>query len=64
MKLWSVYIMSNKPDGNIYIGVTDNLMERVKAHKLKVYPDSFSARYNFDKLVYFEEWEKGAEAVI
>ena len=54
--------MSNKHQGVIYVGVTDNLMERVKEHKLKVYPDSFTARYNCDKLIYFEEWENGFEA--
>jgi putative endonuclease len=56
--------MSNKPDGVLYIGFTDNLLERVKEHKLKVYPNLFTAKYNCDKLVYFEEWEKGDEAAI
>lgn len=55
--------MTNKPQGVLYIGVTDNLMERIKEHKLKVYPNSFTAKYNCDKLVYFEEWENGLEAV-
>ncbi|WP_445453353.1 GIY-YIG nuclease family protein [Flavobacterium sp. 25HG05S-40] len=54
--------MSNKPQGVIYVGVTDNLMERVKEHKLKVYPNSFTAKYNCDKLMYFEEWENGLDA--
>ena len=40
MKLWYIYIMSNKPQGVIYVGVTDNLIERVKEHKLKIYPNS------------------------
>ena len=55
--------MTNKPNGVLYIGVTDNLDERVKEHKLKVYPQSFTAKYNCDKLVYFEEFEDGLEAV-
>ncbi|HBU76678.1 MAG TPA: excinuclease ABC subunit C [Muricauda sp.] len=55
--------MSNKPNGVLYIGVTDNLDERVKEHKLKVYPQSFTAKYNCDKLVYFEKFENGEEAV-
>ena len=29
-KLWHIYIMTNKPNGVIYIGVTDNIDERVK----------------------------------
>lgn len=56
--------MANKPNGVIYIGVTDNLDERVKEHKLRVYPKSFSARYNCDILVYFEEFENGEKASI
>ena len=64
MKLCYIYIMSNKYKGVIYIGVTDNLIERVKEHKLKVYPRSFSAKYNCNKLIYFEEWENGLEATI
>ena len=55
--------MSNKPNGVIYIGVTDNIKERVKEHKLKLYPKSFSAKYNCNKLVYFEEFKNGEEAV-
>ncbi len=38
--------MSNKPNGVIYIGVTDNIDERVKEHKLKLYSKAFTARYN------------------
>ena len=64
MKFWYVYIMSNKLNGVIYIGVTDNINERIKEHKLKMNPSSFSARYNCDKLVYFEEFENGKEAMI
>ncbi|MDO6596092.1 GIY-YIG nuclease family protein [Oceanihabitans sp. 2_MG-2023] len=64
MKLWYVYIMANKPNGVIYIGVTNNLGERVKEHKLKVYPKSFTARYNCENLVYFEEFVNGEKASI
>lgn len=56
--------MTNKPNGVLYIGVTDNIEERVKEHKLKLYPKSFTAKYNCNKLVYFEEFNKGAEAAL
>ena len=56
--------MVNKPNGTIYIGLTDNIEERVKEHKLKVYPNSFTAKYNCDKLVYFEEFQNDKEAII
>lgn len=62
MKHWHVYIMTNKPKGVLYIGVTDNIDERVKEHKLKVYPKSFTAKYNCDLLIYFEEFNNGNEA--
>lgn len=49
MKFWYVYIMSNKPKGVVYIGVTNDIDERVKEHKMKVFPKSFTAKYNCDK---------------
>ena len=55
--------MSNKPNGVIYIGITDNIQERVKEHKLRVYPDSFTSKYKCDRLVYLEEFENGQEAL-
>ncbi|MDO5979726.1 GIY-YIG nuclease family protein [Flavivirga spongiicola] len=64
MKHWCVYIMANKPNGVIYIGVTDNIDERVKEHKNKIYPKSFTAKYNCENLVYFEGLENGKEASI
>lgn len=36
MKYWYVYIMTNKPKGVIYIGVTNNLDERVKEHNINI----------------------------
>ena len=62
MKFWYVYIMSNKPKGVVYIGVTNDIDKRVKEHKMKVFPKSFTAKYNCDKLIYFEEFEKRDEA--
>lgn len=62
MKHWYVYIMANKPNGVIYIGLTDNIEERVKEHKLKYYPKSFTAKYNCDKLVYLEEFDEANSA--
>ena len=48
-----VYILTNKLHTVLYIGVTSNLQSRVWEHKNKVYPKSFTARYNCDKLVYY-----------
>ncbi|WP_230401635.1 GIY-YIG nuclease family protein [Hanstruepera ponticola] len=35
----------------------------MKEHKLKVYPKAFTSRYNCNKLVYFEEFEEGFDAI-
>lgn len=56
--------MSNKPNGVIYVGMTDNIDARVEEHKNKVYRNCFTAKYNCDKLVYFEEIRDGKEASI
>ena len=64
MKHWYVYIMANKRNGVIYIGVTDDIEERVKEHKLKIYPKCFTVKYNCDKLIYLEEFENGTDAEI
>ncbi|MFZ1692825.1 MAG: GIY-YIG nuclease family protein, partial [Flavobacteriales bacterium] len=54
MTAW-VYIMTNRRGGVLYVGVTSDLKGRVAKHKAKHYPNSFSAQYNLDKLVYFEK---------
>jgi putative endonuclease len=56
--------MANKLNGLVYIGVTDNIEERVREHKNKIYPKSFTAKYNCENLIYFEEFENGEEASI
>ena len=60
--IWSIYIITNKPKGVLYIGVTKNLKRRIYQHKMKVHPTTFSARYNLDKLVYFENFNNEDEA--
>ena len=47
-----VYIMANK-SRMIYIGVTNNLIGRVKEHKNNT-EKTFTGHYKLDKLVYFE----------
>lgn len=39
----------------LYVGVTSDLQGRVYQHKHKLFEDSFSARYNINRLGYFEE---------
>lgn len=48
-----VYIMSNKPHGTLYIGVTNNLIKRVFQHKIGL-QSGFTKKYKLKMLVYFE----------
>ena len=48
--------MTNKNNTVIYIGVTSALLKRVYQHKTKTYK-GFTAKYNCDKLIYFEEFD-------
>ncbi|MEK7097668.1 MAG: GIY-YIG nuclease family protein [Patescibacteria group bacterium] len=56
MNLYYVYILTNKRNGALYIGVTSNLLERVDQHKKGVY-DGFTKKYNINRLVYYETFE-------
>jgi len=53
MKNYFIYIVSNKKNGTIYIGVTSNLPKRIWEHKNKIF-DGFTAKYDLNKLVYYE----------
>ena len=49
-----VYILTNQSHRVFYTGVTNNLERRILEHKQKIDLNSFSARYNCNKLVYYE----------
>jgi putative endonuclease len=49
------YIMCNKLRTVLYTGVTSDLRKRAKEHKEHKYPDSFSAKYNCECLVWYEQ---------
>ncbi|SDH26277.1 putative endonuclease [Pedobacter terrae] len=49
-----IYIMTNYERTTLYIGVTSDLRSRIYNHQNKIYPDSFTARYNLIYCVYYE----------
>ena len=54
MKTFYVYMMTNKYNNVLYIGVTNDLIRRVYEHK-KGMIDGFTKKYNCNKLVWFQE---------
>lgn len=58
-----VYILTNKNNTVLYIGMTNNLIRRLYEHKNKIIK-GFTARYNIDKLVYYEITNDVEEAIV
>ena len=57
-----VYIMTNRPRGTLYIGVTADLVQRIAAHKAGR-GSQFVWRYNLFRLAYFESYDAVASAI-
>ena len=55
--MYYIYILTNKTNRVLYIGVTNNLPRRLYEHQNKLI-DGFTKRYNLNKLVYFEEYSE------
>jgi len=51
-----VYIMTNQPNGILYVGVTTNVERRAWEHKQGI-TDGFTKRYRLTRLVYAERHE-------
>ncbi|TCC93249.1 GIY-YIG nuclease family protein [Pedobacter frigiditerrae] len=58
-----VYILTNFSHTVLYIGVTSDLYARIIEHKEKFYPNSFTAKFNCNKLVYYEQFSTIEEAI-
>ena len=60
--MYFVYILTNRNNTVIYIGVTNDIRRRIMEH-MKKEIDGFTKKYNVSKLVYFEEYSDINDAI-
>ena len=61
-KRYYTYILSNKNDTTLYIGVTNDLGRRIAEHRSGMIP-GFTQKYSCHKLVYYEEYSNVEMAI-
>ena len=61
--MFYVYILANCNNRVLYTGVKNDLIRRVYEHKHHMDKSSFTARYNVEKLVYYEETSSSITAI-
>src|SRR6202051_5215349 len=57
-----VYILTNRPNGILYVGVTNDLVRRVFQHR-PGFVEGFTKRYGLKRLVYFERFDDIRDAI-
>lgn len=62
MKHYYVYILANRRNGTLYIGVTSDLIKRTYQHK-KVLIAGFTKKYQVHDLVHYEQFNNANEAI-
>ena len=62
MNQYYTYILSNKNDTTLYIGVTNDIERRVAEHRSGTIP-GFTQKYKCHKLVYFESFSDVEQAI-
>jgi putative endonuclease len=62
MNTYWVYIVASKPYGTLYIGVTNDLLGRVDAHRAGT-GSKFTSRYGVGMLVFYEAFADIEEAI-
>ena len=63
MGQYFVYILASRRNGTLYIGVTNNLLNRVSQHKNDT-ADGFTKKYKVHNLVYFETFNDIRSAIV
>ena len=53
LKTYYLYIMANKKNGTLYVGVTNDLIRRIWEHKNDVH-EGFTKKYGLHRLVWYE----------
>jgi putative endonuclease len=57
-----IYFMTNRPNGILYVGVTNDLIRRVYEHP-SGFVKGFTKRYDLKRLVYFEQFDTIQDAI-
>ena len=57
-----VYMLTNRPYGTLYVGMSSDLLRRIWEHRNKVVP-GFTQRYGLNRLVWFEAHEVREAAI-
>ena len=60
--MYYVYILTNKTNTVIYIGITNDLHRRLCEHRNEQF-EGFTKKYHVHKLVYFEEYSNANDAL-
>lgn len=63
MKQPFVYILANRPNGTLYVGVTSDLRQRIHKHRMGEVP-GFTKRYAIQRLVHFEPHSTMPDAIL
>ena len=61
-EMYYIYILTDKTDKVMYIGITNDLKRRLYEHKNEQI-EGFTKKYHVHKLVYYEEYSEVNEAI-
>jgi putative endonuclease len=62
MRSGCIYVMTNRANGILYVGVTSDLIRRVYEHREGV-GGGFTSKYGLKMLVYFEQYDDIRDAI-